>query len=353
MGTGGFVLFGQDITGSGYNRDTMHEVFPACRRRSCLPRNSISSGKEMRLAIPRRFPTAVWRPSAPPPLRGRTNHPFKKHAIGVVVSGSGASALDGMPVSTSKPLHDISALPDGRLLCSTLDRKSLGIVDSRHGRRHAVFHFKVGKTSRHPSMWGRAGHRRAAIFLAPARDTGRGTGRFFCQNVFNTKQIHADLDRIKAVRVIRGTPLDNSHADCHPLPWRRQPYRHRKRSSWAWFPFIPTVRSTSKCLLTELWHSRPSTRKGGEWSMSCPGSIYGRERTSRLRGLSCRAHTGLEARFESMLLHCVRCDSRETAFHCATKPTRLSHGGVTGSSSGPYSGNQIDQPLPLSPSALE
>ncbi|MFV1967241.1 MAG: HEAT repeat domain-containing protein, partial [Pirellulaceae bacterium] len=204
-GRGGFVLLGQDITGSGYNRDTMHEVFPqAVGFLSPVRLDFKREGNAFGNPTP--LPDGRVAALCAPTGRWSENHPFKKHAIGIVVSSSGASALDGMPVSTSKPLHDISALPDGRLLCSTLDRKSLGVVDLETGTVSPFFISKGGDIQA-PLCVGPRKKPVSRKLPAPARDTGRETGRFYCQNVFDTKHIQADLDRIKAIRVFEGRPL--------------------------------------------------------------------------------------------------------------------------------------------------
>jgi len=131
-GTGGFVLLGQDVTGSGYDRYTMHEVFPQAV--GVLSPTQLNFKREGNaFGNPTPLPDGRVAALCAPTNKWSPNHPFKKHGIGVVVSSSGASAIDGMPVSTSKPLHDIAALPDGRLLCSTLDRGSLGVVDLETG----------------------------------------------------------------------------------------------------------------------------------------------------------------------------------------------------------------------------
>ena len=212
-GRRGFVLLGQDIAGSGYDRYTMHEVFPqAVGFLSPTQLNYKREGNAFGNPTP--LPDGRVAALCAPTNRWSKNHPFKKHAIGIVVSSSGASALDGMPVSTSKPLHDISALPDGRLLCSTLDRKSMGIVDLETGTV-SPFYVSNREDVQSPVYVGPRRRPPSRATTAPARDTGRRTGRFYCQNVFQTKHI-ADLKRIKAIRVLEGRPLTTRMLTCVP-----------------------------------------------------------------------------------------------------------------------------------------
>ncbi|MFC1806261.1 HEAT repeat domain-containing protein, partial [Planctomycetota bacterium] len=205
-GRGQFMLLGPDRGGSGYNRYTMHDSYPQALG-LLAPRRLMHKRTGHAFGNPTPLPGGRTAALCGMTDRGVTaNHPFKEHGIGIVVSSSAASSIDGFPVSTSKPLHDISALPDGRLLCSTLDRKSLGIVDLGTGVV-TPFYMSRSEDIQAPLFVGprRKPLNRAAP--APVRDTGRLTGRFYCQNVFETKQVRADLKRIKAVRVFEGRPL--------------------------------------------------------------------------------------------------------------------------------------------------
>ena len=205
-GRGQFMLLGQDRGGSGYDRYTMHDTYPEAI--GLLAPNRLP-GKRTGHAFGNPTPLPDGRIAALCGITDRVmtpNHPFKEHAIGIVVSSSSASSSDGLPVATSMPLHDISALQDGRLLCSTLDRKSLGIVDLDTG---VVAPFFISRREDIQAPLCVQPRKKPAPRRnpAPLRDTGRRTGRFYCQNVFDTKQIHADLDRIKAVRLFEGRPL--------------------------------------------------------------------------------------------------------------------------------------------------
>ena len=213
-GTGGFVLLGQDVNGSGYNRYTMHETFPTAI--GFLSPTRLNFKREGNaFGNPTPLPDGRVAALCAPTGKWSANHPFNKHGIGIVVSGAGSSAIDGMPIRTSKPLHDISALPDGRLLCSTLDRKSLGIVDLKTGHV-SPFYISDRGDIQAPLYVGPRKKPPVRPMAPPPRDTGRATGFLYCQNLFQTKQIHADLKRIKAIRVLEGRPLTIRMLACNP-----------------------------------------------------------------------------------------------------------------------------------------
>ncbi len=104
-------------------------------------------------------------------------------------------------------LFDIAPLPDNRLLCST-PRGVLGILDPDTGKvvklvetptgeLHSVTY--LGPHPKPPAM--------APLVGAEDDQTHAKAGFLFCQNIFDTKQIAGDWDRVKAVRVIVGNPL--------------------------------------------------------------------------------------------------------------------------------------------------
>ena len=203
-GTRGTVLLGQDRVGSGYHRHVAHENFPPAI--GFLAPNRLNFKRTGNaFGCPTPLPDGRVAALCSPTGSWSGNYPFKKHGIGIVISSTGSST-DGQPVETSQPLYDISALPDGRLLGATLDQKSLGIVDLQTGD---VLPFYVSQRGPvHSPLY--VGPRRQPSAM-PADgtqpDTGNSTGFFYCQNVFNTKQRGADLQRIKAVRVLEGRSL--------------------------------------------------------------------------------------------------------------------------------------------------
>jgi len=203
-GRGQFMLLGQERGPSGYDRYTMHDIYPQAigflaPHRISYKRNGSAFGNPV--PLPDGRVAALCGPNGPRPA----THPLSKHGIGIVISDAKAPTTDGLPVSTSKPLHDISALPDGRLLCSTLDRKSLGVVDLDTGTV-SPFHLSR-KDIQAPLYVGPRSTPPVKPVDVEERDTGDETGFLFCQSVFNSRQIHADLNCIRAVRVYEGRPL--------------------------------------------------------------------------------------------------------------------------------------------------
>jgi HEAT repeat protein len=204
FGRGQFMLLGQERGASGYNRYTMHDIYPQAigflaPHRISYKRNGSAFGNPV--PLPDSRVAALCGPNGPRPA----SHPLSKHGVGIVISDAGAPTTDGLPVATSRPLHDISALPDGRLLCSTLDRDALGVVDLDTGTV-SLFHMSR-KDIQAPLYVGPRDTPPAKPIAGEKRDTGRETGFFFCQSIFNTRQIHADARCIRAVRVYEGRPL--------------------------------------------------------------------------------------------------------------------------------------------------
>ncbi|MHC4741536.1 MAG: HEAT repeat domain-containing protein, partial [Planctomycetota bacterium] len=126
---------------------------------------------------------------------------------GLVASGkldAGASQFERSNIGFVP--YDVSPLPDGRLLCTGPGRSWIGLID-----------WKTGKTAKILSM----GQIHSPVYLGaqprpailasqlPAYTDKRKpkTGLLLCQDVFNTKQVNADLARIKAIRIVRGKPF--------------------------------------------------------------------------------------------------------------------------------------------------
>ncbi len=124
---------------------------------------------------------------------------------GLVIGGFGWKGAKA--VRTGVSLFDISSLPDGRLLCTTLDRRSLGVVDPASGEVFRIM--GLPKPELHSVVY--LGPRPLPPAMPPTTvheaDRGAPSGYLYCQNVFNTKQKGADLKRIRAVRVYEGRPL--------------------------------------------------------------------------------------------------------------------------------------------------
>ena len=126
---------------------------------------------------------------------------------GLVLSGlldSGVSSFER--IRTTQPPFDIAALPDGRLLCTSARRNWLGIMDPAQGRVTPFY----TSTNIHSPVF--LGPRPCPLTIAPQIDVAEAdqpgqTGFLLCQDVFRTKQTHADLSRIKAVRIFEGRPM--------------------------------------------------------------------------------------------------------------------------------------------------
>ncbi len=139
---------------------------------------------------------------------------------GVVVSSRRRGEIPGayMP-------YDMSALPDGRLLCTAHDRSRLCILDPSSGKvTEVVDTEQLGlfdgnwETTRKGYVWEDI---HSAQLLAPrptppARpnlvnrqtdDPAGETGFLYCQNVRNTRHTSADVQRIRAIRVFEGRPF--------------------------------------------------------------------------------------------------------------------------------------------------
>ena len=141
-------------------------------------------------------------------------------AFGLVVSGAvggGETPVERIPAAI--PPFDISALPDGRLLCTTQGHGSLGVIDPATGditRLYSADTFDLhsavylGPRPTPPTI---ASHIRAADARRPGK-----TGFLLCQSIFYTKQTDADLRRVKAIRIYEGRPL--------ALRSARHPYDH-------------------------------------------------------------------------------------------------------------------------------
>jgi HEAT repeat protein len=116
----------------------------------------------------------------------------------------------GKPVGGGFLPYDLSALPDGRLLCTSLRRQQVLLFDltDNSARRvvtatelalpdlHSVVH--LGKRAKP--------HARPSMVDMAARSVDR-TGYLYCQNVLNTQHTAVDMKRIKAVRIYEGRPF--------------------------------------------------------------------------------------------------------------------------------------------------
>ncbi|MEW6159826.1 MAG: HEAT repeat domain-containing protein, partial [Verrucomicrobiota bacterium] len=138
-------------------------------------------------------------------------------SAGLVISGN-----EILPRQTFRPameLIDISPLPDGRLLCTLAGHSGVGVFDP--DRNEIVRIYADAFLDLHSVI--HAGPRAAPAIARSSVDpalenTARPTGFLLGQNVFLTRQKHADRARIKAIRIIEGRPFAVRSA--------RHPYDH-------------------------------------------------------------------------------------------------------------------------------
>lgn len=122
---------------------------------------------------------------------------------GLVIAGA---RPPGVPTGV-KDLFDISVVPDGRLLCTLADRHHLGVVNAQ---LDLVTPFYFSATTMVHSVVVAAPRPKPPVIpdrIKKDDSLSLKTGRIFCQSVFNTNQKHADLKRIKAVRIIESRAL--------------------------------------------------------------------------------------------------------------------------------------------------
>ncbi|MBE0536251.1 MAG: HEAT repeat domain-containing protein, partial [Phycisphaerae bacterium] len=126
---------------------------------------------------------------------------------GVVVSGAfNSGRFTAEKAGVEYVPYDIAGLPDGRLLCTSLGRNWIGVMDLTLGKVARIY----GDEAIHSVAYLGARERPATVasHLYPP-DTRRvdKTGYLLCQSVFATKQGNVDMGRAKAVRILEGRPF--------------------------------------------------------------------------------------------------------------------------------------------------
>lgn len=135
-------------------------------------------------------------------------------SMGVVVSGAGSP--ETFQLRPSVPPVDIAPLPDGRLLFTALGGGALGVMDITSGECVAIHRAPIADMHSVAYLGTRPRPPVLHSTVPPeAADDPAATGFLLCLNVFNTRQDQADLARIKAVRIIQGTPFTN-RSGYHP-----------------------------------------------------------------------------------------------------------------------------------------
>ena len=177
-GTGGVVLLGPDRDAIGYDRARAAEGDSAWLR-------NYGFGSPAPLPDGRVVAISNW---------------------GVVVSGIGSTTPTRLRPALN--VTDLSALPDGRLLCTVSGGGAIGILDPKSGEMVKAYAsntydlHSVAYLGPRPRQAGIASH-----VARPANPRADGTGFLLCQNAFYTRQKNADLARIKAIRVYEGVPF--------------------------------------------------------------------------------------------------------------------------------------------------
>ncbi len=107
--------------------------------------------------------------------------------------------------------YDMSALPDGRLLCTALRKSAILIYhpESKEVRQVATAH-EIGVRDLHSVVPLGARTRPSpppSIIEAERWADASPTGYLYCQNALNTQHVSADVSRIRAIRVYEGRPF--------------------------------------------------------------------------------------------------------------------------------------------------
>lgn len=178
-GTGGMVVLGANRGAIGFD-----PAYAAERNSAWLRQNGYGS------------PAAL----ADGRIAAISNH-------GLVASGLLDAGGSGLEKSGGGYVpYDVSPLPDGRLLCTGMGRSWMGVLDYSTGKIAKIMSMdqmhSVTYLGERPKPRVIASH----INQIDARRVDK-TGFLLCQSVFGTRQSNADLDRIKAVRIIEGRPF--------------------------------------------------------------------------------------------------------------------------------------------------
>ncbi len=116
----------------------------------------------------------------------------------------------GKPVGDGFLPYDVSPLPDGRLLCTSLYREQVLVLNlDDNSVKRVVTATELGLPNLHSvvHLGERAKpHARPSMIDMTARSADR-TGYLYCQNVLNTQHTKVDMKRIKAVRIYEGRPF--------------------------------------------------------------------------------------------------------------------------------------------------
>ncbi len=131
----------------------------------------------------------------------------------------------GAPFGGGYLPYDLSPLPDGRLLCTDINRRRFCLLDPRNNdvteilavgplelpaiggiNQSRGFAADQVHSVQHLAARRRPDPRPSLVRPEAIRDPDK-TGYLYCQNVFNTQQNAGDVARIRAVRVFEGRPF--------------------------------------------------------------------------------------------------------------------------------------------------
>ena len=101
---------------------------------------------------------------------------------------------------------DLSPLPDGRLLCTSIGRNQIIVFDPADGSRKAVFGMHGIHSAVHLGPRRRPDPSVSTVDPRQARRVDK-TGYLYCQNARNTQHVAADTERVKAVRIYQARPF--------------------------------------------------------------------------------------------------------------------------------------------------
>jgi HEAT repeat protein len=142
--------------------------------------------------------------------------------LGLTITGVTPEGADKRALRCDVAPFDLSPLPDGRLLATTL-HGVLCVIDPDTGTAlklfdndaHDAHSVRVLGPRPAPPILSTVA-RRTGFSLSTESDprgtgsslsTSLSTGNLFCQSVYNTKQTDGDWKRVKAIRVVMGNPL--------------------------------------------------------------------------------------------------------------------------------------------------
>ncbi len=112
----------------------------------------------------------------------------------------------GQPIGGGFLPFDLSPLPDGRLLCTSIAKNQIIVFDPKDVSQKPVFSMNGIHSVVHLGPRRKPMVRPSMIDPQKERQVDK-TGYLYCQNVLDTQHTAADTRRIKAIRVYEGRPF--------------------------------------------------------------------------------------------------------------------------------------------------